>query len=94
MHPIAGYAENPLYAKWVGADNQDHTWEDLDDCDSSTKKCNCDINDQNWRETAGFLTSGTYGMAAFPPKRFYNGDANGSSEWGKLTLGKLMCNGV
>ena len=56
------------YASWIGADGSTNHWEDI--CDASSQFCECDHNDNVWRVMEGDLTSGTYGMAAFPPASF------------------------
>ena len=52
--------------------------------------CNCDKNDNVWREDSGLLTDKT----KLPVKQLRFGDTGGSSEHGYHTLGKLKCFGI
>ena len=52
--------------------------------------CNCDKNDNVWREDSGLLTDKTQ----LPVKELRFGDASGNSEQGYHTLGKLKCYGI
>ena len=51
--------------------------------------CNCDKNDNVWREDSGLLTDKT----KFPVKQLGFGDVS-SVEEGYHTLGKLKCFGI
>ena len=59
-------------------------------CADSSKGCNCDKNDNVWREDSGLLTDKT----KLPVKQLRFGDIGGSSEQGYHTLGKLKCFGI
>lgn len=50
-------------------------------------KCNCDANDNVWREDKGFLRDKRY----LPVTELRFGDTGGSGEEGYHTLGKLKC---
>jgi len=52
--------------------------------------CNCDINDDVWREDSGLLTDKTH----LPVKQLMFGDTGDSGEQGYHTLGKLKCYGT
>ena len=58
-------------------------------CADSSKRCNCDKNDNVWREDSGLLTDKT----KLPVKQLRFGDVN-SGEEGYHTLGKLKCFGI
>ena len=56
------------------------------------RKCNCDKNDQAWREDSGYLTD----KNTLPVTELRHGDASGNTygsddESGYHTLGKLKC---
>ena len=60
-------------------------------CVNPRKGCNCDANENVWREDSGLLTDRT----RLPVKQLRFGDfGRGSSEQGYHTLGKLKCYGV
>ena len=59
-------------------------------CADSRYGCNCDKNDNVWREDSGLLTDKTH----LPVKQFRFGDIGEGSEQGYHTLGKLKCFGV
>ena len=59
-------------------------------CADSSEVCNCDRNDNVWREDSGLLTDKT----KLPVKQLRFGDTGGSSEQGYHTLGKLTCFGI
>jgi len=52
--------------------------------------CNCDKDDQVWREDSGLLTDKT----TLPVKQLRFGDVSGGGEEGYHTLGKLKCYGI
>ena len=58
-------------------------------CADSNYGCNCDKNDNVWREDSGLLTDKT----KLPVKQLRFGDAHGSNQ-GYHTLGKLKCYGT
>ena len=58
-------------------------------CADSSYGCNCDKNDNAWREDSGLLTDKT----KLPVKQLRFGDVSGSEE-GYHTLGKLKCFGI
>ena len=53
-------------------------------------RCNCDANDDVWREDSGLLTDKT----KLPVKQLRFGDTGGSNEKGYHTLGKFKCYGT
>ena len=59
-------------------------------CAEPSYGCNCDKNDNVWREDSGFLTDKT----KLPVKQLRFGDTGESGEKGYHTLGKLKCYGV
>ena len=59
-------------------------------CADSSKVCNCDKNDNVWREDSGLLTDKT----KLPVKQLRFGDIGDSGEQGYHTLGKLKCFGI
>ena len=58
-------------------------------CADSSYGCNCDKNDNVWREDSGLLTDKT----KLPVKQLRFGDVGGGEE-GYHTLGKLKCFGI
>ena len=58
-------------------------------CANPSYGCNCDKNDQVWREDSGLLTDKTH----LPVKQLRFGDAYSSAQ-GYHTLGKLKCYGM
>ena len=59
-------------------------------CADSSRGCNCDKNDDAWREDSGLLTEKSH----LPVLQLKFGDTEGSSEKGYHTLGKLKCYGM
>ena len=59
-------------------------------CADSRVGCNCNKNDNVWREDSGPLTDKT----RLPVKQLRFGDTGGSIEQGYHTLGKLQCYGI
>lgn len=59
-------------------------------CADVNRACNCDKNDEVWREDSGLLTEKTY----LPVKQLRFGDTGSSNEEGYHTLGKLKCYGM
>ena len=59
-------------------------------CANPNQRCNCDKNDNVWREDSGLLTDKTH----LPVKQLKFGDLGGSTEEGYHTLGKLKCYGL
>ena len=59
-------------------------------CADSSYGCNCDKNDNAWREDSGLLTDKT----KLPVKQLRFGDTGLSNEQGYHTLGKLKCFGI
>ena len=59
-------------------------------CANTRDRCNCDKNDNVWREDSGLLTDKT----TLPVKQLHFGDVGGSNEKGYRTLGKLKCYGT
>ena len=58
-------------------------------CADRSKRCNCDKNDEKWREDSGLLTDKT----KLPVKQLRFGDVRNDEE-GYHTLGKLKCFGI
>ena len=56
-------------------------------CFSSDFPCNCDIDDNVWREDSGFLTD----KSTLPVSQLRFGDTGDTDEKGYFTLGKLKC---
>ncbi|KAL9975858.1 hypothetical protein ACROYT_G013072 [Oculina patagonica] len=54
------------------------------------RNCNCDNNDDVWREDSGLLTDKTH----LPVKQLRFGDIGENDEQGYHTLGKLKCYGI
>ena len=54
------------------------------------RSCNCDANDNQWREDSGLLTDKT----RLPVKQLRFGDTEGRREKGYHTLGKFKCYGI
>ena len=57
-------------------------------CEGS-KLCNCDMNDNEWRKDAGWLTDKDY----LPVTAISVSDTGSSWEEAKVTLGPLVCSG-
>ena len=89
------------YAWWVSRDSSKMTYWGgasvsgkcacgmTNSCADSSLGCNCDKNDQVWREDSGLLTDKT----KLPVKQLRFGDAGDSVNQGYHTLGKLKCYG-
>ena len=58
-------------------------------CADSNRGCNCDKNDNVWREDSGLLTE----KSDLPVLQLRFGDTGHSTEYGYHTLGKLKCYG-
>ena len=58
-------------------------------CANPSRPCNCDKNDEVWREDSGLLTY----KFDLPVSQLRFGDTGGSNEKGYHTLGKLKCYG-
>ena len=59
-------------------------------CVDTDLVCNCDKNDNRWREDSGLLTDKTH----LPVKQLRFGDTGDRSEKGYHTLGKFKCYGI
>jgi len=59
-------------------------------CANSGYGCNCDENDNVWREDSGLLTNKSH----LPVMQLRFGDVTPSTELGYYTLGKLRCYGI
>ena len=59
-------------------------------CVQQNSNCNCDKNDNVWREDSGFLTNKTH----LPVKELRFGDTEDDNEQGYHTLGKFKCYGI
>ena len=59
-------------------------------CADNRYGCNCDKNDNVWREDSGLLTTKSH----LPVKQLRFGDAIPPNELGYHTLGKLRCYGI
>ena len=90
------------YAWWVSRDSKKMTYWGgaspgsgkcacgmTNSCAVSSRSCNCDANDNVWREDSGLLTDKTH----LPVKQLRFGDTGGPHS-GYHTLGKLICYGV
>ena len=91
------------YAWWVSQDSSKMTYWGgaspgsskcacgmTNSCADSSYGCNCDKNDNVWREDSGLLTDKT----KLPVKQLRFGDIGDSGEQGYHTLGKLKCFGI
>ena len=58
-------------------------------CADPSRSCNCDKNDEVWREDSGLLTH----KSDLPVSQLRFGDTGGPNEKGYHTLGKLKCYG-
>ncbi|XP_078367560.1 roundabout homolog 3-like [Oculina patagonica] len=92
-----------VYAWWVSRDSSKMTYWGgatsgsgkcacgmTNSCANPRYGCNCDKNDQVWREDSGLLTDKTH----LPVKQLRFGDTAASYEQGYHTLGKLKCYGI
>ena len=59
-------------------------------CANQEQPCNCDTNDDGWREDSGLLTIKKH----LPVKQLRFGDTEGGDEKGYHTLGKFKCSGI
>ena len=59
-------------------------------CANITYGCNCDMNDNVWREDSGLLTTKSH----LPVKQLRFGDTTPPNELGYHTLRKLRCYGI
>ena len=92
---------NNFYGWWVSRDSSQMTYWGgasvsgkcacgmTNSCANTGYGCNCDRNDNVWREDSGLLTDKT----KLPVKQLRFGDT-GSGEKGYHTLGKLKCYGT
>ena len=102
-HSVILFNGNP-YGWWVSRDDEKMLYwggagpEDLykcacgvtQQCADRSDGCNCDKNDDVWREDSGFLTK----KAHLPVTELRFGDTDASNEEGYHTLGKLKCYGT
>jgi len=92
-----------VYAWWVSRDSSKMTYWGgaspssgkcacgmTNSCADPSYGCNCEKNDNVWREDSGLLTDKTH----LPVKQLRFGDTDGGSEQGYHTLGKLKCYGI
>ena len=91
------------HAWWVSRDSSKMTYWDgassgsgkcacgmTNSCANPSYGCNCDENDNVWREDSGLLTDKTH----LPVKQLRFGDTGDRGEQGYHTLGKLKCYGI
>ena len=93
---------NDLHGWWVSRDSTKMTYWGgasvsgkcacgmTNSCAYSRYGCNCDKNDNVWREDSGLLTDKTH----LPVKQLRFGDTGDRGEQGYHTLGKFKCYGV
>ena len=93
---------NGFYGWWVSRDSSKMTYWGgatvsgkcacgmTNSCANPSYGCNCDKNDDVWREDSGLLTDKT----KLPVKQLRFGDTGESSDKGYHTLGKLKCYGI
>ena len=93
---------NHFYGWWVSRDSSKMTYWGgasvngkcacgmTNSCANPSYGCNCDKNDQVWREDSGLLTDKT----KLPVKQLRFGDTSDRGERGYHTLGKLKCYGI
>ena len=94
------FSSNTPYAWWVSSSGQKMTnWGGVDHtktgcscslrnaCHTSNQMCNCDTNDNVWREDSGVLNEKEY----LPIIEVRSGDTGQSIEKGYHTVGKLNC---
>ena len=60
------------------------------DCDRPTKRCNCDSNDEVWRQDDGYLTD----KPTLPVRELRIGDTGSDDEVALYSLGELKCTGI
>ncbi|XP_068678960.1 contactin-associated protein-like 2 isoform X2 [Montipora capricornis] len=76
---------------WGGASGNDKCACGMtNSCADSRFGCNCDKNDEVWREDSGLLTDKT----ELPVKQLRFGDTGDTGEHGYHTLGKFKCYGI
>ena len=93
---------NNFYGWWVSRDSSRMTYWGgasvngkcacgmTNSCANPSYGCNCDKNDNVWREDSGLLSDKT----KLPVKQLRFGDAGNSAQMGYHTLGKLNCYGT
>ena len=99
----SGFWFNDPYGWWVSRDSAKITYWGgaspgsgkcacgmTNSCADSSHRCNCDKNDDVWREDSGLLTD----RRKLPVKQLRFGDTEASFEQGYHTLGKLKCFGI
>ena len=92
-----------MHGWWVSRDGRNMTyWGGVDSvlykcacglnnsCADASYGCNCDKNDDEWREDSGLLTN----KSDLPVMQLRFGDTGADVEEGYHTLGKLKCYGV
>ena len=103
-HSMLLFNGNPVYDWWVSRDGEKMTyWGGANDtfphkcacglsgtCADPGYGCNCDKNDNVWREDSGLLTNKSH----LPVIQLRFGDIDSSFQNGYHTLGKLKCYGV
>ena len=101
-HSVLSYRRRP-FGWWVSRDQRKMTYWGgaspgsdkcacgmTNSCADRSERCNCDKNDNVWREDSGPLTE----KSALPVTQLRFGDTGGSDEQGYHTLGKLKCYGT
>ncbi|PFX13711.1 Neurexin-4 [Stylophora pistillata] len=83
--------DGELMKYWGGVDSVDYKCACglTNSCADPNQGCNCDRNDQNWREDSGLLTD----KSKLPVKQLRFGDT-GPGDMGYHTLGKMKCFGL
>ena len=101
-HSILLLNNNPSFGWWVSRDSTKMTYWGgasvsgkcacgmTNSCADSSYGCNCDKNDNVWREDSGLLTDKT----RLPVKQLRFGDFGSYTNKGYHTLGKLKCYGI
>ena len=100
---ISSKAQNRTFAWWMSRDFINMTYWDGAEANSNKcacgingtcvkkrRRCNCDTNDEEWREDSGLLTNKTH----LPVRQLRFGDTNNNKEEGHHTLGKFKCYGI
>ncbi|XP_050395957.1 contactin-associated protein-like 4 [Patella vulgata] len=79
--------QRAFYFAGNGTDNDACACGIEDSCDAQGVKCNCQINDNVWREDSGFITN----ITALPMITFEGGDTGSTHERAYVTIGPLRC---
>ena len=86
---LAKSLKNKVDSLWNSLSKNSFPFVGTTGCYDPSKRCNCDVNDSEWRKDDGLLTDKT--NLPVTEMRFGDVDSSGPSEKGYYTLGDLKC---